>query len=77
MNNILVTGGAGYIGSQVAHLLLDKGYKVTVIDSLVTGNKKLVPKKAKFIKSDIGNKKKIRFIIKKITSMPLFILLAL
>ena len=44
MNNILVTGGAGYIGSQVAHLLLDKGYKVTVIDSLVTGNKKLVPK---------------------------------
>jgi len=65
MNNILVTGGAGYIGSQVAHLLLDKGYKVTVIDSLVTGNKKLVPKKAKFIKSDIGNKKKIRFIIKK------------
>ena len=59
MKNILLTGGAGYIGSQVANLLLDKGLKVTIIDSLITGNKKLIPKKAKFFKSDIGNKKKI------------------
>ena len=44
---ILITGGAGYIGSHVAHLLIDKGYKVTVIDSLITGNKNLVPKKSK------------------------------
>ena len=36
---ILLTGGAGYIGSQVAHLLLDKGHKVTIIDSLITGKK--------------------------------------
>tara|TARA_B100000700_G_C15017071_1_gene843820 strand:- start:376 stop:1350 length:975 start_codon:yes stop_codon:yes gene_type:complete len=65
MNNILVTGGAGYIGSQVANLLLDRGHKVTIIDSLVTGNKKLIPKKAKFIKCDIGNKKKIKLVLKK------------
>ena len=50
MNNILLTGGAGYIGSQVANLLLDRGHKVTIIDSLITGSKKLVPKKANFIK---------------------------
>ena len=43
MNNVLVTGGAGYIGSQVANLLLDRGYRVTIIDSLITGNKKLIP----------------------------------
>ena len=43
---ILVTGGAGYIGSHVCNLLLDNGYEVTVIDSLVTGNKNLVPKNA-------------------------------
>ena len=65
MNNILVTGGAGYIGSQVANLLLDRGHKVTIIDSLVTGNKKLIPKKAKFIQCDIGNKKKIKLVLKK------------
>ena len=44
MKNILVTGGAGYIGSHVCHLLVDNGYNVTCIDSLITGNKKLIPK---------------------------------
>ena len=38
--NILITGGAGYIGSHTALLLLDKGHKVTIIDNLVTGSKK-------------------------------------
>ena len=38
--NILLTGGAGYIGSHVALSLLDKGYAVTIIDNLITGNEK-------------------------------------
>ena len=50
--NILITGGAGYIGSHVSYLLLEKGYNVTIIDNLSRGNKKLVPKKANFIKCD-------------------------
>ena len=62
---ILITGGAGYIGSHVSHLLVDRGYNVTIIDSLLTGNKKLIPKKAKFIKSDISNVKKINKILQK------------
>ena len=62
---ILLTGGAGYIGSQVANLLLDRGHKVTIIDNLITGTKKLIPRKATFIKSDIGNKKKINLILRK------------
>ena len=62
---ILITGGAGYIGSHVSHLLVDRGYDVTIIDSLLTGNKKLIPKKAKFINSDISNVKKINKILQK------------
>jgi UDP-glucose 4-epimerase len=41
-NFILITGGAGYIGSQVCNDLVDKGYKVVVIDNLSTGKKYLV-----------------------------------
>ena len=63
--NILLTGGAGYIGSHVTNLLIDKGYSVTVIDSLVTGHKSLVNKKANFVISDIDNVKKISKLLKK------------
>ena len=61
--NILITGGAGYIGSHVCNLLIDKGNKVTVVDNLVTGNKELVSKKAKFLISDIADEKKIEKLI--------------
>ncbi len=63
-NYILVTGGAGYIGSHVVNLLLDKGYKVIVIDNLITGNKKLVPKKAKLKICDISDVEKVSEILK-------------
>jgi UDP-glucose 4-epimerase len=61
---ILITGGCGYIGSQVAHDLIDQNFDVTIIDNLSTGNKKLAPKKAKLFISDITNKKKIENIFK-------------
>ena len=44
---ILITGGAGYIGSHVCNMLLDSGFEVTVIDSLITGNKKSSSKKSR------------------------------
>jgi len=62
---ILVTGGAGYIGSKICHDLLLKKHKVFIIDNLSTGYKKLIPKKAKFFFGNILNKKKIISIIKK------------
>ncbi|MBO4647882.1 MAG: NAD-dependent epimerase/dehydratase family protein [Lentisphaeria bacterium] len=40
MNNILIAGGARYIGSACSEYLLDHGYQVTVFDSLVTGHVK-------------------------------------
>ena len=52
---ILVTGGAGYIGSHVCNLLLDKGFEVTVVDNLITGNKELVPIKAELVICDIAD----------------------
>ena len=63
-NNILVTGGAGYIGSHVCHLLIDKGYNVTCIDSLITGNKELLPKQSKLEIFDISDKEKVSNLIK-------------
>lgn len=54
--NILVTGGAGYIGSHMVHLLIPLGYKVFILDNLSTGYKKLIHPKAVFIQGDICNR---------------------
>jgi UDP-glucose 4-epimerase len=53
---ILVTGGAGYIGSACAEYLLDLGYEVAVIDSLATGHKSAVDKRALFIRGDLADR---------------------
>ncbi|MGL4652664.1 MAG: UDP-glucose 4-epimerase GalE [Cetobacterium sp.] len=53
MKNILVTGGAGYIGSHAVVELLDSGYDVIVLDNLENGYIELVDKRAKFYKGDI------------------------
>jgi len=37
--HILVTGGAGFIGSNITKYLLEQGHKVRVLDNLITGNK--------------------------------------
>ena len=51
--NILVTGGAGYVGSIVAEQLLDQGHKVIVLDNLHQGHREAVPPAAEFIAGDI------------------------
>jgi UDP-glucose 4-epimerase len=53
--NILVTGGAGYIGSATAEALLKAGHSITVYDSLVTGHKQAVPLEARFIQADLSD----------------------
>ena len=45
-NNILVTGGAGYIGSHIVEQLVKNNETVVILDNLVTGYKKLINNKA-------------------------------
>jgi UDP-glucose 4-epimerase len=52
---ILVTGGAGYIGSHMILELLDAGEKVIVLDNLSTGFRFAIPQQVKFIVGDVGN----------------------
>ena len=65
VKNVLITGGAGYIGSHVTETLLKKNKKVFLVDNLSTGHKKLINNKAKFFKLDIANKRGIKKIIEK------------
>ncbi|MBQ4178490.1 MAG: SDR family NAD(P)-dependent oxidoreductase [Elusimicrobia bacterium] len=62
---ILVTGGAGFIGSNIVDALIEKKHKVVIVDNLATGNIKNVNKKAKFYKVSVCDKKKIDDIFKK------------
>jgi UDP-glucose 4-epimerase len=50
---ILVTGGAGYIGSTTATQLIEAGHDVIVLDNLTYGHRDAVPQKAQFVKGDI------------------------
>jgi UDP-glucose 4-epimerase len=51
--NILVTGGAGFIGSHLADALIDEGHRVAVVDNLSTGDRKQVNPKAEFYGIDL------------------------
>lgn len=52
---ILVTGGAGYIGSFMTKALLDRGDSVVVVDNLSRGNKSVIDTRAKFINGDLND----------------------
>lgn len=62
--NILVTGGAGYIGSHAVLALQDAGAKVSVVDNLVTGFRWAVDDEAAFFEADIGDAEAIADILK-------------
>ena len=62
---ILLSGGAGYIGSHTTLALLDQGHQVTVIDNLSTGNKNLIPENASFIQCNIEDSLTITNLLKK------------
>jgi UDP-glucose 4-epimerase len=53
---ILVTGGAGFIASQIADAFIENGHQVVILDDLSTGYEKNINPKAKFVKANIGDK---------------------
>jgi nucleoside-diphosphate-sugar epimerase len=67
--SILITGGAGYIGSALIGFLLDKGHEVVAIDSLVYGDKPLLSymdnDKFTFYKGDVSNEEDIKKVVTK------------
>jgi len=62
-NNILITGGAGYIGSHIVEQLVKTKSNIIILDNLITGYKKLINKKAKFINGDVKDRTKLTKII--------------
>ena len=68
MKKVLVTGGAGYVGTTLVSQLLNKGYDVTVFDNLLFGGDPILPffrnKNFHFVKGDIRHKEKIKTVVK-------------
>lgn len=60
MKKLLVTGGAGYIGSVTAAQLLDEGYEVVIFDNLCLGHREAIPEKAIFVEADLTDKDQVK-----------------
>lgn len=61
---VLITGGAGYIGSHTAQKFLDAGYDVVIFDNLTTGFRQAVPAKASFVQGDVRNQEHLTQVIR-------------
>ena len=65
--NIIVTGGAGFIGSNLVYALIEKGHRVTVIDNLYSGRRDFVHPRAEFYEADITDKQEVERVFSEIS----------
>ena len=64
MVGVLITGGAGYIGSHAAHAFLDTGYEVIILDDLSTGVPANLPQAATFYEGDVADRQLVMRIVR-------------
>jgi UDP-glucose 4-epimerase len=64
MARVLVTGGAGYVGSVCSRQLLDSGHAVVIIDDLSTGHPEAVPSRAEFHQIDYGDRAAVACVLR-------------
>jgi len=62
---VLVTGGAGYIGSHTVRALLGEGHQVVIVDNLIKGHREAIPSEAIFVEGDIKNQELLINVIDK------------
>lgn len=60
---VLVTGGAGFIGSHVADAYLAAGHQVVVVDNLSTGRRERIPSAARFVEADITDPELVELLV--------------
>jgi len=65
-SRVIVTGGAGFVGSNLTDFLIKKGFKVYVLDNLSSGRKEYVNPKANFVLIDLVNANKVSELVAKI-----------
>jgi UDP-glucose 4-epimerase len=73
---VLVTGGAGFIGSHLGDSLLETGHEVAVVDNLITGRRENLSKQATLFEVDIKDRSKLEDVFKKINPEAVFHLAA-
>lgn len=64
--NVLITGGAGYIGGTVATLLLQAGHQVTILDNLCHSKRQEVPDGATFVEADIADRPRVEALLREL-----------
>ena len=70
--NIVVTGGAGYIGGTVSTLLAEAGHKVTVIDNLCHSTRAAAPASAAFVQADLADREHVTAILREVQAQGVF-----